>query len=33
MDELREEMAGIEKEMSLKIQVQHEDVFKAMHRV
>ena len=33
MDELREQMAKIEKDMGLKIQLQHEDVFKSMHRV
>ncbi len=31
--ELKEELAAIEKEMSLSIQVQHENIFKAMHRV
>ena len=33
MDELRAQMKGIEDEMNLKIQLQHEDVFKSMHRV
>lgn len=33
MEKLKEQMSQIEKEMNLKIQVQHEDVFKAMHRV
>ena len=31
--QLKKELAGIEEEMGLKIQVQHEDIFKAMHRV
>lgn len=31
--ELKKELSKIEKEMSLSIQVQHEDIFKAMHRV
>ncbi len=33
MGELRKQMDGIEKDMNLKIQVQHENVFKSMHRV
>jgi ACT domain-containing protein len=33
MDGLRKQMNGIEGDMGLKIQVQHEEVFKAMHRV
>ena len=33
MEKLRENMDKIEKEMNLKIQVQHENVFKALHRV
>lgn len=33
MDKLRDKLAAVEKEMNLKIQIQHEDVFKAMHRV
>ncbi len=33
MDGLRAQMGEIEKEMNLKIQLQHEDVFKSMHRV
>jgi ACT domain-containing protein len=33
MEKLKGQMSQIEKEMNLKIQVQHEDVFKAMHRV
>jgi len=33
MDVLRKHLDGIEKEMNLKIQLQHENVFKAMHRV
>ena len=33
MEKLREQMDKIEKEMNLKIQVQHEKVFKAMHRI
>lgn len=33
MEDLRKQMAGIEKEMGLKIQLQHEDVFKSMHRI
>jgi len=33
MDELRAQMGKIEKEMNLKIQLQHEEVFKSMHRV
>ena len=33
MEALRKQMDGIEKEMNLKIQVQHENVFKSMHRV
>ncbi|MFH1721753.1 MAG: ACT domain-containing protein [Candidatus Altiarchaeota archaeon] len=31
--ELKEKMVGLEKELNLKIQVQHEDIFKKMHRV
>jgi predicted amino acid-binding ACT domain protein len=31
--ELKKELSVIEKEMGLSIQVQHEDIFKAMHRV
>lgn len=31
--QLKKELAGIEEEMGLKIQVQHEDIFKVMHRV
>ena len=31
--ELKKELAAIEKEMNLSIQVQHENIFKAMHRV
>jgi ACT domain-containing protein len=33
MDGLRKQMDRIEKGMNLKIQVQHEEVFKSMHRV
>lgn len=33
MDELRAQMKMIEEEMGLKIQLQHEDVLKSMHRV
>lgn len=33
MDELRKQIKQIESEMNLKIQLQHEEVFKAMHRV
>lgn len=33
MEDLRKQMDAIEKEMNLKIQVQHEDVFKSMHRI
>jgi ACT domain-containing protein len=33
MGELRKQMDTIEKDMNLKIQVQHENVFKSMHRV
>ncbi len=33
MDELRAQMEKVEKEMNLKIQLQHEEVFKSMHRV
>jgi len=33
MDALRKQLNNVEKEMTLKIQLQHEDVFKAMHRV
>ncbi len=33
MDVLRKQLDKIEKEMNLKIQLQHENVFKAMHRV
>ena len=31
--ELKKELETIEKQMDLKIQVQHENIFKAMHRV
>jgi len=31
--ELKKELEIIEKQMDLKIQVQHENIFKAMHRV
>lgn len=31
--ELKKELSAIEEEMALKIQVQHENIFKAMHRV
>jgi ACT domain-containing protein len=31
--ELKNELSAIETEMELKIQVQHENIFKAMHRV
>ncbi len=31
--DLKKEFAEIEKNMDLKIQVQHENIFKAMHRV
>lgn len=31
--ELKKELAQIETDMELKIQVQHENIFKAMHRV
>ncbi len=31
--ELKKELAEIEEQMNLKIQVQHENIFKAMHRV
>ncbi len=31
--ELKKELEMIEKQMDLKIQVQHENIFKAMHRV
>ncbi len=31
--ELKKDLAVIEKQMDLKIQVQHENIFKAMHRV
>jgi ACT domain-containing protein len=31
--ELKNELSAIETEMDLKIQVQHENIFKAMHRV
>ncbi len=31
--ELKNDLAVIEKQMDLKIQVQHENIFKAMHRV
>jgi ACT domain-containing protein len=30
---LKKELSGIEREMDLKIQVQHENIFKTMHRV
>ncbi len=33
IEELKKELSGIESEMGLKIQVQHENIFKAMHRV
>jgi len=33
MDKLRDELAAVEKEMNLRIQIQHEDVFRAMHRI
>ncbi len=33
MDKLREQMDEVEREMNLKIQLQHEDIFKAMHRI
>jgi ACT domain-containing protein len=33
MEELRRQMNEVEEEMGLKIQVQHEEVFKSMHRV
>ncbi|MBN2517923.1 MAG: ACT domain-containing protein [Candidatus Altiarchaeota archaeon] len=33
MDEIKERMGRIEREMNLKIQVQHEEIFKTMHRV
>ncbi len=33
MDELREKMDVVEKEMGLKIQIQHEDILRAMHRI
>jgi len=33
MEDLRKQMDTVEKEMNLKIQVQHEDVFKSMHRI
>ncbi len=33
IEELKKELSGIEKEMGLRIQVQHENIFKAMHRV
>jgi ACT domain-containing protein len=33
MEELRKTLEGLGEKMSLKIQVQHEDIFKAMHRV
>lgn len=33
IQELKKELSKIEKEMGLSIQVQHEDIFKAMHRV
>lgn len=31
--DLKKELSAIETEMALKIQVQHENIFKAMHRV
>ncbi len=31
--DIKKEFAEIEKQMDLKIQVQHENIFKAMHRV
>ena len=31
--ELKKDLAAIEESMDLKIQVQHENIFKAMHRV
>jgi len=33
IEELKKELSGIESEMGLSIQVQHENIFKAMHRV
>jgi len=33
ISQLKEELAQIETRMGLKIQVQHENIFKAMHRV
>ncbi|VVB87309.1 Formyltetrahydrofolate deformylase [uncultured archaeon] len=33
IQELKKELAVIEEEMHLRIQVQHENIFKAMHRV
>lgn len=33
MPELKQELSVIEKEMGLSIQVQHENIFKSMHRV
>jgi ACT domain-containing protein len=33
ISQLKEELAQIEARMGLKIQVQHENIFKAMHRV
>jgi ACT domain-containing protein len=33
MEKLRKQMDEVEKEMNLKIQLQHEDVFRALHRV
>ena len=32
-DEVKKEFKSIENELSLKIYVQHEDIFKAMHRI
>ena len=31
--DIKKEFADIEKQMDLKIQIQHENIFKAMHRV
>ena len=33
ISDIKKEFAEIEKQMDLKIQVQHENIFKAMHRV
>jgi len=33
LDEVRNELERIESEMHLKIQIQHENIFKQMHRV